>query len=87
MSITRSRNLHWSLFKSTNEAEDSWIVPVGEKPLESEIKELSICLPEAPMYIVETEYSYFHGMTREGVQRYLNEEHNQYHYEYIKHWF
>ena len=44
-------------FQSTKEAEDSWMVSVGEKPLELEIEELLICLYLYISCNQETNYS------------------------------
>ena len=69
------------------ETEESWTISTGEKSLEPEIKECSTCLSITLTSIPETTYSELHGMTKEDVQHYLNEERGQDHHDYITHWF
>ena len=69
------------------ETKDSWTISTGEKSLEPKTKEHSICLSITFTSISKTTYSELHGMAKEDVHHYLNEERDQDHHDYIEHWF
>ena len=76
-----------SSFLSTKDINESCTKSDGEHRVEPEIKELSPFPSASLVCIPKTNYPSFPGMTEEGFQSGSNEEMNQYHQDYIEHWF
>ena len=70
---------------AVEEIKDSCTTFTGEQSLEPEIEERSTCLSTTLTSILETTYLELHGMKKEDVQHYLNEERGQDHHDYIEH--
>ena len=86
-SLSTSPQPQENLEVSFEETKESCTTSDGENLVEPEIEDISTCLSENPVCILETNYLDLHGMIGKDIQSGPNEEVAQIHHDYIKHSF